>query len=206
MTRRVGLATTAALVMLTTIVPGCGPKQEPAAAAASGAAPAAQTPQTPQTPLRPPDVIFVPTRDPVVEGMLNLAGVTKDDVVYDLGSGDGKIVIAAARRGARGVGIDINPERIKEANANAQAAGVTDRVRFILGDIFDTSVPIRDATVVTLYLLPSLNQKLRPRLWSELRPGTRVVSNAFSMGDEWPPERTETIDSSTIYFWTIPKR
>jgi precorrin-6B methylase 2 len=202
MTRRYGLATTAALLMLTTIVPACGSKQEPAATATPtpAAAPA------PTTPLRPPDVIFVPTRDPVVEGMLNLAGVTKDDVVYDLGSGDGKIVIAAARRGARGVGIDINPERIKEANANAQAAGVTDRVRFILGDIFDTNVPIRDATVVTLYLLPSLNQKLRPRLWSELRPGTRVVSNAFSMGDEWPAERTETVDSSTIYFWTIPKR
>jgi ribosomal protein L11 methylase PrmA len=135
--------------------------------------------------------------------MLKLANVTKDDVVYDLGSGDGKIVIAAARLGARGVGIDIDPKRIQEANANAKAAGVTDRVQFILGDIFDPNVKISDATVVTLYLLPTLNQKLRPRLWSELRPGTRVVSNAFSMGDAWPPERTETVDSSTIYFWTI---
>jgi SAM-dependent methyltransferase len=155
--------------------------------------------------LRPPDVIWVPTRDPVVEGMLNLANVTKDDVVYDLGCGDGKIVIAAARRGARGVGVDIDPQRIKEANANAAAAGVADRVRFILGDIFDPAIKINEATVVTLYLLPSLNQKLRPRLQSELRPGTRVVSNAFSMGDEWPPERTETVDNSTIYFWTIKR-
>jgi len=167
----------------------------------SAAPPADQAQQ--QQELRRPDVIFVPTRDAVVEGMLDLAGVTKEDVVYDLGCGDGKIVVAAARRGARGVGIDIDPDRIEEANANAKAAGVSDRVQFILGDIFDPAVKINDATVVTLYLLPALNQKLAPRLKSELRPGTRVVSNSFDMGPEWPAEKTTQVDNFTIYFWAI---
>jgi cyclopropane fatty-acyl-phospholipid synthase-like methyltransferase len=136
-----------------------------------------------------------------------MAGVTKNDVVYDLGCGDGKIVIAAAQQyGARGVGIDIDPRRIAEANANAEKAGVTDRVTFILGDLFDPNVKISDATVVTLYLLQRLNEKLKPRLQSELKPGTRVVSNTFHMGDDWPAERTQTIDSYTVYFWTIPGR
>jgi len=164
----------------------------------------AATPDPPPAPAptRSPDVIFVPTRDEVVEGMLNLAKVSNKDVVYDMGSGDGKIVIAAARRGARGTGIDIDPQRIAEANANAKKAGVTDRVRFIHGDIFDPAIKIGDATVVTLYLLPSLNEKLMPRLKSELRPGTRIVSNSFQMGD-WQPERTETIGGYTIYLWTI---
>jgi precorrin-6B methylase 2 len=173
------------------------------------AAAAAQQPpsSTQQPPLRAPDVIFVPTQDAVAEGMLRLANVTKDDVVYDLGSGDGKIVIMAAQKfGARGVGIDINPQRIEEANRNAQAAGVTDRVTFILGDIFDPNVKISDASVVTLYLLPTLNQKLMPRLRGELRPGTRVVSNSFDMGTAWPAEKTEQIGTYWIYFWTIPPR
>lgn len=161
-------------------------------------------PQTQQP--RLPDVIWVPTRDEVVDAMLTMANVTKDDVVYDLGSGDGKIVIAAARLGARGVGIDIDPQRIQEANANAEAAGVTDRVRFIQGDIFDTNIPIAEATVVTLYLLPQLNIKLMPRLKSELRPGTRIVSNSFNMGTEWPSERMELVGSFPVYFWTIPER
>lgn len=159
-----------------------------------------------QTPARPPDVRFVPSRDEVVAGMLQLAKVSSGDVVYDLGCGDGKIVIAAALKyGARGVGIDIDPERIKEANQNAQNAGVADKVRFILGDIFDPAIPIGDATVVTLFLLPRLNVLLRPRLWKELRPGTRVVSNSFDMGD-WTPEKTDQIGNFTIYFWTIPPR
>ena len=157
-----------------------------------------------QTPVRRPDVIFLPTDDVVVTAMLKLGGVTKDDVVYDLGCGDGRIVIAAAKQfGARGVGIDIDPERIKEANAAAATAGVTDRVKFIVGDLFDPAVRISDATVVTLYLLPSLNAKLRPRLQSELKPGTRIVSNAFSMGDAWPPEKTEQVGESVIYRWVI---
>jgi tRNA A58 N-methylase Trm61 len=157
--------------------------------------------------LRQPDVIFVPTQDSVAQAMLALAGVTSNDVVYDLGSGDGKIVITAAQKfGARGVGIDINPQRIQEANANAQKAGVTDKVRFILGDIFDPSVSIADASVVTLYLLPTLNQKLMPRLKGELKPGTRVVSNSFDMGETWPAEKTQQVGTYTIYLWTIPAR
>jgi ribosomal protein L11 methylase PrmA len=138
--------------------------------------------------------------------MLQLARVTSGDIVYDLGCGDGKIVIAAAvKYGARGVGIDIDPERIKEANQNAQDAGVAGKVRFILGDIFDPAIPIGEATVVTLFLLPRLNLMLRPRLWKELRPGTRVVSNSFDMGD-WAPEKTDQIGNFTVYFWTIPPR
>jgi ubiquinone/menaquinone biosynthesis C-methylase UbiE len=163
--------------------------------------------QQTQSALRPPDVFFLPSTDPVVDAMLKLAQVTKDDVVYDMGSGDGKIVIAAAKQyGARGVGIDIDPARIKEATENARNAGVADRVRFILGDIFDTGVPISDATVVTLYLLPRLNEQLRPRLLAELKPGSRVVSNSFSMGAAWPAEKTATVGNFTIYFWTIPPR
>ena len=162
--------------------------------------------QQAQQTLRTPDVIFVPTRDAVVEAMLNMANVTKNDVVYDLGSGDGKIVIAAAKRGARAIGVDIDPVRIKEANANAQAAGVTGRVQFINGDIFDPAIKISEASVVTLYLLPALNLKLRPRLWSELKPGTRVVSNSFDMGQDWPAEKTETVENFTIYYWTIKPR
>jgi SAM-dependent methyltransferase len=159
-----------------------------------------------QTGLREPDVIFVPSQDVVVQAMLDLANVTQDDVVYDLGSGDGKVVIAAARRGARGVGIDINPDRIAEAEANAKAAGVSDRVRFVLGDIFDPAIPISDATVVTLYLLESLNIKLMPRLKGELRPGTRIVSNTFSMGSSWPEEKMIQVEHYPIYFWTVPAR
>ena len=161
----------------------------------------------PVTPLHPPDVIFLPSEDAVVDGMLKLASVRKEDVVYDLGCGDGKIVIAAARKyGARAVGVDIDPERIKEATANVQRAGLGDKVSLVLGDIFDPAVSIHDATVVTLFLLPSLNQKLRPRLMSDLAPGTRVVSNSFDMGNDWPPAKTEQIGNFTIYLWTIPKR
>jgi precorrin-6B methylase 2 len=170
------------------------------------AAPAAQQAPPQTAPARPPDVRWVPTRDEVVTGMLELAKVTSSDVVYDLGCGDGKIVIAAALKyGARGVGIDIDPERIKEANQNAQNAGVADKVRFILGDIFDPQVPISEATVVTLFLLPKLNLQLRPRLWKELQPGTRVVSNSFDMGD-WTPETTRQFGNYTVYVWTIPRR
>jgi len=161
----------------------------------------------PQAPVRPPDIFWLPTRDPVVLAMLKLANVTEKDVVYDLGCGDGKIVIAAAKlHGARGVGIDIDPPRIADSNANAQKAGVTDRVKFILGDIFDTNIKIEDATVVTLYLLPWINEKLKPRLKAELKPGTRVVSNSFSMGSDWPPEKTLEVDGTNVYLWTIPKR
>ncbi len=152
--------------------------------------------------LRKPDVIYVPTPEEVVQEMLKMADVKKGDVVYDLGCGDGRTVITAAKDfGARGVGIDINPERIKESRENAKAAGVTDRVVFRLEDLFEAN--IKEATVVTLYLLPSLNVKLRPKLWKDLKPGTRIVSHDFDMGD-WKPEKTVNVDHHTIYFWTVP--
>lgn len=153
---------------------------------------------------REPDVIFVPTPDDVVSKMLELAQVTARDTVYDLGCGDGRIVITAAQKyGARGVGVDIDPERIAEASGNAQQAGVADRVRFIRGDLF--AADISAATVVTLYLLTELNIRLRPKLLAELRPGTRVVSHAFAMG-EWTPERTAEVSGSRVYLWRIPPR
>jgi SAM-dependent methyltransferase len=173
-------------------------------AVASGILQTQTAPPPPQKPVRVPDVIWLPTEDPVVTAMLKFVNVTKDDVVYDLGCGDGRIVIAAARQfGARGVGIDIDPERIKEANAAAARAGVSSRVRFEVGDLFDPAVRISDATVVALYLLPSLNARLRPRLQNELKPGTRIVSNAFSMGDAWPPKEIQQVGDSVIYRWVI---
>ena len=156
------------------------------------------------TPLRGPDVIFVPTPNEVVDMMLRMAGVTRNDTVYDLGCGDGRIVITAAQKyGARGVGIDIDPERIAEATENARRGGVADRVKIIRGDLFEAD--ISGATVVTLYLLTDLNLKLRPKLLRDLKPGTRVVSHAFSMGD-WKPEKSDQIDGRNIYLWTVPKR
>lgn len=160
--------------------------------------------QQAQAPLRSPDVIYVPTPHEVVDAMLKLANVTPRDVVYDLGCGDGRIPIAAAKAyGARSVGIDIDPQRIKEATANVEAAGVGSRVKILNGDLFETD--ISEATVVTLYLLPSLNIKLMPKLQKELRAGTRIVSHSFDMGADWPPEKTEEIDGRRIFFWTIKK-
>jgi len=157
----------------------------------------------PQNALRAPDVVYVPTPQEVVEGMLKAAKVGTGDVLYDLGSGDGRIPITAARRYgiARGVGIDINPERIKEANANLARAGVGDRVRFINADLFEAN--LSEATVVTLYLLPALNLKLLPKLLKELKPGTRIVSHAFDMGS-WKPEQALKVDNRDVYLWTIP--
>jgi cyclopropane fatty-acyl-phospholipid synthase-like methyltransferase len=159
-----------------------------------------------QQPLRSPDVIFVPTPQEVVDAMLKLAKVTKNDVIYDLGSGDGRIPITAAKTyGARGVGIDIDPQRIKEATENLKTAGVGDRVKFLNQDLFTTD--ISEATVVTLYLLPSLNVKLIPKLNKELKPGTRIVSHAFDMssdGTERKAKETLNVNGRTVYFWTIP--
>ncbi len=152
--------------------------------------------------LRSPDVIFVPTPQEVVDAMLKLAKVGPNDVVYDLGSGDGRIPITAAKSfGARGVGIDIDPQRIREAAENLKTAGVGDKVKFLNQDLFTT--PIGEATVVTLYLLPSLNLKLLPKLNAELKPGTRVVSHAFDMGDI-KPQQTINVNGRTVYFWTTP--
>jgi ribosomal protein L11 methylase PrmA len=149
------------------------------------------------------DVPYVPTPQTVVDAMLKLGEVDKNDVVYDLGSGDGRIPITAAQKyGAQAVGIDINPIRIQEANENARKAGVTDKVRFVQQDLFKTD--LKDATVVTLYLLPKINRQLRPKLLKELKPGTKIVSHAFHMG-EWLPEKVEKVDGRTIYMWTVPK-
>ena len=152
--------------------------------------------------LRAPDVIFVPSPDSVVEAMLKLARVTAADVVYDLGSGDGRIPITAAREyGARGVGIEIDPIRIREANDKLAKAGVGDRVRFVQQDLFEAD--ISEATVVTLFLLTRLNQQLMPKLKRELRLGTRIVSHQFRMDDTWPPEASQDVDGLMIYLWTI---
>jgi SAM-dependent methyltransferase len=164
-------------------------------------------------PRREPDVVFVPTTEQAVEAMLKLAGVKKTDVLYDLGCGDGRIVVAAAKNfGARGVGIDINPVRIGEAKENARKAGVERLVRFEENDLF--LADIHEATVVTLFLLPQLNLKLRPKLLKDLKPGTRIVSNTFDMGD-WAAEKETAIGntddedsylSHKFYLWTVPPR
>ena len=151
-----------------------------------------------------PDVIYVPTPQPVVEAMLELAQVKRGDVVYDLGSGDGRIVIAAAKKyGARGVGFEIDPALVKKARENAVAAGVASQVRFVTQDLF--TADLSRATVVTLYLLQSLNERLRPKLVRQLKPGARIVSHVFNMGPEWPPEKTITVERSRIFLWAIPR-
>ncbi|HNY39327.1 MAG TPA: class I SAM-dependent methyltransferase [Bryobacteraceae bacterium] len=164
-------------------------------------------------PKRDPDVPYVPTTERAVEEMLKLAKVEKGDVLYDLGCGDGRIVITAASKyGTRGVGIDINPVRIEEARANAKKAGVEHLVKFIEQDLFEAK--ISDASVVTLFLLPSVNLKLRPKLLADLKPGTRVVSNTFDMGD-WKAEKETALEdndyedsylSHKFFLWTIPQR
>jgi len=153
--------------------------------------------------LRDPDVIFVPTPEPVVQRMLTMANVGPNDVVYDLGCGDGRIAISAARDfGARAVCVDIDPKRIEEARANVRKAGVEDKVEVRHADLFQ--VDLSPATVVTLYLLESLNLKLRPKLQRELRDGARVVSQSFSMGD-WKPVSTDTVSGTPVYLWKIEK-
>jgi SAM-dependent methyltransferase len=149
-----------------------------------------------------PDVPYVATPEGVVAEMLELARVGPGDVVYDLGSGDGRIVIAAARRyGARGVGIEIDPERVREAAENAEQAGVAPRVRFVEGDLF--AAEIGEATVVTLYLLPEVNRRLLPRLLAELRPGTRIVSYRYGLGD-WAPAKTVQASRGSLHLWVVP--
>ncbi|PSB01868.1 SAM-dependent methyltransferase [Merismopedia glauca] len=171
----------------------------------SNSAPVVQlSPLSPATEEVEKDVPYVPTPQAVVQRMLELGKVDNKDVIYDLGSGDGRIVVTAAQKyGARGVGIDIDPQRIQEANANAQNAGVSDRVEFRQQDLFD--VDLSEASVVTLYLLPQVNLKLRPKLLQQLKPGTKIVSHDFDMGD-WKPEQTVEVDGSTIYVWTVPEK
>jgi SAM-dependent methyltransferase len=161
---------------------------------------AAQGPKTEKI----PEVPYVPTDNAVVDGMLKLAGVKSTDIVYDLGCGDGRIVVRAAKNyGAHGVGVDINPVRIQEARENAKRNDVENLVRFEEGDLFDAD--IHDATVVTLYLLPNVNLRLRPKLLKDLKPGTRIVSHSFDMGD-WKPEKEEQVEGATIYLWTIQEK
>ena len=168
----------------------------------------AQEHAAPAAALRAPDVHYEPSDQAVVEVMLRLGRVTAADVVYDLGCGDGRVVIAAARKaGAHGVCVDIDPERIAESRENARRAGVTGRIEFRNEDLFTTE--IARATVVMLFLWPDLNLKLRRRLLGELRPGTRIVSHWHDMGD-WQPERTEFVSSGgrgrNVYLWTVPAR
>jgi trans-aconitate methyltransferase len=154
-----------------------------------------------------PEVPYVPTHERVVAEMLKVAKVGKNDVLYDLGSGDGRIPITAAKQfGTRGVGVDIDPARVIEARANAVKAGVADKVKFMQQDLFETD--IKEATVVTLYLLPDVNLRLRPKLLAELKPGTRVVSHNYDMGD-WKPLQTITVkvpEEHTIYYWVVPPK
>lgn len=173
-----------------------------------------QTPATTTTPAtqtqaqtRTPDVPFVPTPQNVVDEMLQLGQVKGDDVLYDLGSGDGRIVITAAQKfGTRGTGFDINPKLVQQSQENAKTAGVSDRVQFVEKDLFTTD--LSKATVVTLYLLPDVNLRLRPKLLSELKPGTRIVSHNYDMG-EWKPERVVQVESPTgqhtLYTWVVPE-
>jgi SAM-dependent methyltransferase len=148
-----------------------------------------------------PDIHYVPTSNSVIDAMFKLAAVTADDVVYDLGSGDGRIPIAAARKlGARGVGVELDPALIKKSNENARKAGVSDRVRFIQGDLFQAD--LSDATVVMLYLSPTTNLRLAPKLQRDLRPGARVVSNRFDMGD-WKPDAETKAGGRKIFLWRI---
>jgi SAM-dependent methyltransferase len=192
---------------------GCSPpatndKSQVAAANESESAPAESgtESQDQDKPEREPDVPYVPTPDNVVKAMLDLAQLKKGEKMYDLGSGDGRIVIAAARDfGAKGTGVDINPKLVAESRENAKKAGVEDRANFLVGDLFKMN--FADADVVTMYLLPSINLQLRPQLFEQLRPGVRVVSHAFDMGD-WRPDETVVTkpDERTIYLWIMPAK
>ena len=174
-----------------------------AAAVVAGAVVIAHANGAQSAPQRRPDVRFLATPDNVVDAMLDLAGVTAADVVYDLGSGDGRIPIAAARRfGARGVGIELDPVLVRQSEENARKAGVDGLVRFVTGDLFQAD--IREATVVTLFLLPWMNIDLIPKFQSQLRPGARIVAHHFAMGDRWLPDETHDVNGLEIHLWRIP--
>jgi SAM-dependent methyltransferase len=159
--------------------------------------------QQPAVPLREPDVIYLPTPHDAVTAMLKLANVGPGDVVYDLGSGDGRILISAVKDfgATRGIGIDIDPAMIREGTDNAERAKVADRVRFLNQDLFQAD--LHEATVVTLYLLPWLNRQLIPKLRAELKPGSRIVAYRFDMGD-WKPDQTLIVNGQSIYVWRVP--
>ena len=156
-------------------------------------------------PQKTPDIHFAVTPQPLADAMLTLARVTKADVVYDLGSGDGRIVVLAAQKyGARGVGVEIDPALVRLSEENTRKAGVEASVRFVVGDLFQAD--IREATVVTLFLLPGLNIDLIPKLRAQLRPGARIVSHHFAMGDRWLPDETRDVNGLEIFLWRIPSR
>ncbi len=179
--------------------------------AVSGPSPVVSPPENVTTvEIAPPslDVPYVPTPHEIVDRMLAMVNVKRNDIVYDLGSGDGRIIITAAQRyGARGVGYELDPRRIQEANENARVAGVENRVRFIKQDLFEADLSA--ATIVTLYLLPEVNLKLRPKLLRELKPGTRIVSHNYGLGD-WDPIMTERLDSGKrehlVFYWVVPEK
>jgi SAM-dependent methyltransferase len=191
-------------VGISLITAGCIQGRDFQADAQTNPNPSAVKPEDVAPRARAPEVPYVPTPQVVVERMLEIANVGSNDIVYDLGSGDGRIPITAVRRfnAQRAVGVDINPERVREANENAQQANVTDRVEFREQDLFETD--LSGASVVTLYLLPDVNLRLRPKLLRELKPGSRIVSHSFDMGD-WEPEKTEQVEGRTIYYWTVPE-
>ena len=170
-----------------------------------GARPLVVTIPADVAPPRPPDVIFVPTRESVADEMLRMAGVTSKDLVYDLGSGDGRILLLAAQKyGATGVGVEIDPRLVEKARAIAREGEVNSRVTFVQGDLFDTD--ISPATVVTMFLSPGVNARLEPKLRQQLRPGTRIVSHQFPIG-RWTPDKTmEADDGTRLYLWTVPPR
>jgi SAM-dependent methyltransferase len=196
-------------IVLSIGIVGCTPPNEFNAQAQSDIAQTQTAPPPGQTEQREPDVPYVPTPQEVVNEMLKLVKVQKGDVLYDLGSGDGRIPITAVEKYGvqKAVGIDINPERIEEANENAKKAGVTDRVQFLNQDLFKSN--FSEASVVTLYLLPDINVKLRPQLFKQLKPGTRIVSHDFDMG-EWKPDRVVQVQgpnrTHTIYYWVVPEK
>jgi SAM-dependent methyltransferase len=168
---------------------------------AVGSASAAE--ETAARPKRKLDVWYVPTPPEIVDRMLDVAHVRIGDVVYDLGCGDGRMVIAAAKKyGTRGVGVDLDPARIREARANAKQAGVESLVTFKVEDLFQTD--LREATVVLLYLLPELNRRLKPKLFAQLQPGARVVSHDWDMGKDWPPDQYVKLGGDGIYLWVMP--
>ena len=189
------------LVLIAALSAGCGSDEAPPRES-SGLSPDELEREILQADSINRDVPYVPTAMPVVDQMLELAGVTADDIVYDLGSGDGRIVIRAVEKyGARGVGVEIDEALVEEARQNADSVGVADRVTFQHADLFDAD--ISDATVVTLYLLPTINLRVRTKLFEELDPGTRVVSHDFDMG-EWQHDERVEVGNSTVYAWTIP--
>jgi Methyltransferase domain len=174
---------------------------------------AAQAPQTPAKPFEPQvgqagkDVVWVPTNQALVDKMLDLAKVTPQDVVMDLGSGDGRTVITAAKRGATGIGVEFNPDMVALSKKNATDAGVSSKATFIQGDLFETD--LSKATVITMFLLPSINMKLRPSILN-LKPGTRIATNTFTMED-WEPDQSETIAGEctswcTAHYWMVPAK